>query len=482
MTTRIWMRVNIATAVFAGLALRIFFVLRFPAANSGDTPFYIELARNWLKNGIYGTEIGGRLMPLDARVPGYPALLAIVFATSGSSPRAVMLWQVFLDLATCGVIALMAARLAPSRFERRAALVALWLAVLCPFTANYTAAVLTETLVTFLTAIALLFLLEAFGKPAERRSDPTSAATLFTNPWFLAGVASGVGALVRPETPLLLVAAGLVLLVRWRHAAERPNSARAALLMAIGLLLPLLPWAARNWRSLKEVQFLAPRYANLPGEFVPLGFQAWTRTWLWRYGDVYLTIWKLDDKPIPPDSIPARAFDSSAERGRVQAVLERYNDLLTLTPEGDRVFADLARERTERHRLRTWVEIPVLRSLAMWFTPRIELLPVSGHVSPLRTQWEDDRKDLMVTLWLGLLNLAYVALGLAGAWIARGRAGSAPLIAFVVLRTAFFALFIEAPEPRYVLECFPVVIALAAQVFVRPNQLSSTGSGWIVSR
>jgi hypothetical protein len=473
------MRVNVATAVFVGLALRIFFVLRFPAANSGDTPFYIELAWNWLKNGIYGAQIAGRLMPLDTRVPGYPAFLAVVFATSGNSPRAVMLWQVFVDLATCGVIALMAARLAPSRSERRAALAALWLAVLCPFTANYTAAVLTETLVTFLTALALLFLLQAFREPPESRSEPTA---LLANPWFLAGVMSGMGALVRPETPLLVAAAGLVLLARWRHPAERPKTAHAALLVAIGLLLPLLPWAARNWRSLQEVQFLAPRYANLPGEFVPLGFQAWTRTWLWRYGDVYLTVWKLDDEPIPPDSIPERAFDSSAEHERVQAVLERYNDLLTLTPDEDRVFADLARERTARNRLRTWVEIPLLRSLAMWFTPRIELLPLSGHISPLRAQWEDDRKDLIVTLLLGSVNLAYVALGLAGAWIARRRAGSAPLIVFVVLRTAFFALFVEAPEPRYVLECFPVVIAFAAQVFARPNQLSSTGSGWIVSR
>jgi hypothetical protein len=33
------------------------------------------------------------------------------------------------------------------------------------------------------------------------------------------------------------------------------------------------------------------------------------------------------------------------------------------------------------------------------------------------------------------------------------------------VRTLFFARFVETPEPRYVLECFPAVIALAAQVF-----------------
>jgi hypothetical protein len=51
------------------------------------------------------------------------------------------------------------------------------------------------------------------------------------------------------------------------------------------------------------------------------------------------------------------------------------------------------------------------------------------------------------------------------------------LIAFVIVRTAFFAGFIETPEPRYVLECFPVVLALGAQVFRGGRQLSSTGSG-----
>jgi hypothetical protein len=42
------------------------------------------------------------------------------------------------------------------------------------------------------------------------------------------------------------------------------------------------------------------------------------------------------------------------------------------------------------------------------------------------------------------------------------------LILFVVLRTAFLTT-IETPEPRYVLMCFPVVLALAAQVFSRSS-------------
>src|SRR5215469_11769779 len=475
MITRTWMRANAAIAVFAGLTLRIFFVLRFPATGSGDSPFYIQLAWNWLKNGTYGAVINGQLLPLDTRVPGYPAFLGALFAVAGNSQRVVMFTQVVVDLATCLLIAKIAAQLAPADSRRRVAVAAVWLAALCPFTANYTAVVLTETLVTFLTALGLLLILEAYVQEFTQR--PISSNRLVISPWFLAGIIGGFGALVRPETPLLLVAAAIVLLARWRRPKDWPKLATTGMLMGIGLVLPLLPWAARNWSSLHEVQFLAPRYANLPGEFVPLGFNAWARTWLWRYGDVYLTLWKLEDEPIPPESIPPRAFDSPQERKRVAALLTPYNDTLTPTPETDRGFAEIARERTARHPLRTYIDIPLLRSLAMWFTPRIELLPVSGEVVPLRSEWQYDRQDLLVTLMLFVLNSAYVGLGLVGAWITRGRCGWALLVVFILLRTSFFAILIETPEPRYVLECFPAVIALAAQVFARRNQRYSSGSG-----
>ena len=120
-------------------------------------------------------------------------------------------------------MALIAARLAPQISRRRVALAALWLAALCPFTANYTAVVLTETLVVFLTALALLVLLEAYRdstaqNPAELLT-PTSRFSL----WFLGGIVAGFGTLVRPETPLLLIAVGLVLLARWWRRADWEN-------------------------------------------------------------------------------------------------------------------------------------------------------------------------------------------------------------------------------------------------------------------
>jgi 4-amino-4-deoxy-L-arabinose transferase-like glycosyltransferase len=455
------MRANAAAAVCAGMALRVYLVLKFPVTDTGDAPFYIELAWNWLKKGVYGFAVHGQLTAVDMRVPGYPAFLAAVFAVAGPSPRAAMLAQVVVDLATCFVIALIAARLAPERSRRRAALAGLWLAALCPFTANYTAVVLTETLVIFLTAVAILVLLQTDVGDAKS----ARAGSFLANPWLLAGIVVGFGTLVRPETPLVLFAAGLVLVAKWWRPADWMKLVRAGLLLGLGLVLPLVPWAARNWKTLHDVQFLAPRYSELPGEYTPLGFTAWTNTWMWRFRDVYLTQWKVNEEEIAIDQLPSYAFDSPDEKERMADLLDEYNEALTIDPQLDQEFREIARERTERHPLRTYVKVPLLRALTLWFTPRVELLPSSGHLWPLREEWQDDRPDFLVTLGLSGVNIIYVALALAGAWLARRRPGWALLILVCVVRTLFFVKFVETPEPRYVLECFPAVIALAAQVF-----------------
>ena len=114
----------------------------------------------------------------------------------------------------------------------------------------------------------------------------------------------------------------------------------------------------------------------------------------------------------------------------------------------------------------------------MWFTPRIELLPVSGVVFPLAQAWEDDPIDQSVTIVLFLLNIAYVALALWGAmrlWKqgANARPAIALLAAFILVRTAFLTT-LETPEPRYVLVCFPAILALAAQAFAHGFETDST--------
>jgi hypothetical protein len=242
-----------------------------------------------------------------------------------------------------------------------------------------------------------------------------------------------------------------------------------SLAMGLGCLMALSPWAMRNLITLGEPQFLAPKNSNLPGELVPYGFMAWEKTWLYRVKDCYLVPWKLNDESIDVEQIPARAFDTVEEKQRVAGILEHNNNDLTLTAEEDQEFGTLARERTARHPLRTYLWLPAARAATIWFTPRIELIPISGHVFPLRQTREDDPVDQEITIGVFVLNLFYVGLGLWGAvWLWRSNSVARPAVAFlllfIVLRTAFLTT-LETPEPRYVLVCFPALIAMGAQVF-----------------
>jgi len=279
----------------------------------------------------------------------------------------------------------------------------------------------------------------------------------------------GAGTLFRPETPLLLIAAAIVFGAMFFLLDNFNRWVMVCLAMALGCAMVLSPWALRNLATLGEPQFLAPKDSNLPGELVPYGFMAWEKTWLFRVRDCYLVPWRLNGEAIYIDDIPARAFDTPEEKQRVAATLERYNDDLTLTAEEDAAFGQLARERTARHPLRTYVWIPAARAVTIWFTPRIELLPIAGHVFPLAQMREDDPVDQEVTSLFFVVNLFYLGLGILGGvrlWRsnARVRPAVAFLAVFIVLRTAFLTT-LETPEPRYVLVCFPALIALGAQIF-----------------
>jgi len=467
-------------ALAAGLCLRLFLVLRLPA-DSGDTVLYEQIATNWLKHHVYAMNVHDQVTPVDLRTPGYPFFLAIIYALTGRTAEAARLWvmlaQVAVDLLTCLLIAALAALLVVVANERarphRAFTAALWLSALCPFTANYTAVPLTEVFAIFFTAAALLPLCLLAVRARSRGWLHHEKLWILGNDyWYAATLAAlliGVGTTFRPETPLLLCAAWLVLGAMLFAQGEVLRWVRTVAVMAVVCAVPLVPWTIRNAVTLHEFQPLAPKNSNLPGELVPYGFMSWEKTWLYRFREVYLVPWKLNGEAINLEDIPARAFDTPQEKDRVAAILEQYNDDVTLTPEEDATFAQLARERTARHPLRTYFWLPAVRAVTMWFTPRIELLPVSGVVFPLAQAWEDDPIDQSVTIALFLLNIAYVALALWGAlrvWKrdANARPAIALLAAFILVRTAFLTT-LETPEPRYVLVCFPAILALAAQVF-----------------
>jgi hypothetical protein len=479
-----WLNAGVALA--AGFVLRLWFVAHLPVI-SGDTLIYGGIAKNWLQHGVYGFDDNGRagaalvIRPTLIRLPGYPLFLAACFRLFGVEHyRAVMGVQVAFDLVTCWLTSALAGRL----FGRRAALVVLWLAALCPFTASYVAAPLTEPLV--LTSIALTF----YG--FARWQD----AGLGYNRWlWVVAAALAWSVLLRPEQGLL--AAAVVPAMLWRSLstpAQRSHSLYSAfpvLVAALCVVLPLVPWTIRNWRTFHVVQPLVPKYATDPGELAPVGFGRWYRTWAIEFATNETVYWNYDGAPIELKDLPARAFDaessaaSDALRDRTAALLDDYNQTTAISAGVDERFAALARERIHAHPLLYHVGLPVARLLDMTFRPRTEMMNVD-------LEWWKWSKHPAQTVFAGsyaALNLAYLALGVAGlvVWKRRGwtSPGSAPhpyrelaygMAASLILR-CLLLLTLDNAEPRYTLEFFPVLLVWTGALFATSSGTTAEQSG-----
>jgi hypothetical protein len=443
--------------ILAAIGLRLLFLFRFPGVTT-DSFVYGDIAKNWLQHGIYGLSGPQEISATYIRLPGYPAFLAAIFAVFGMEHyRAALVVQMFVDLGTCLLMADMARRL----ISPRAAKSAFLLAGLCPFLASYAAAALTETLEIFFAALALDFAIAGLTNVKGMRA------------WLGCGVATGGAILLRPDGGLLLMAIELYLLLSlvrvWRDSPRAgrprpqglsvPHTLKAGMIVALVSLAPLVPWAFRNLHTLHRFQPLAPRYANEEDEFVPAGFNRWVKTWMADFASVEEIYWSVPGETVNPEKLPARAFDSEAQRQRTVELLTNYNDTLHVTPEMDQRFAALASERIQAAPLRYYVWLPLIRIADMWLRPRTETLPSD-------TRWwefNDDPKWSALAVVLGVIGIAYVTLAAAGLAKARDLAYLGLPLAFVILRSVFLGT-LENPEPRYTLECYPVVILLASIV------------------
>jgi 4-amino-4-deoxy-L-arabinose transferase-like glycosyltransferase len=435
-------------ALVAGALLRLLFFHLRPTV-AGDALMYGDLAHNMVAHHVYGFS-GAVIQSTLIRLPGYPLFLAACFAVFGTGNyRAVVVVQMLVDLAGCALLGILAGRLA----GRRAGLAAVWLAAVCPFTANYSVVVLAETLSVFCVVVAF-FALERWVALGRAWG------------WVLAvGCAMAAAVLLRPDQGILAAAILPVLLwlgMRWSDVGVGRRVA-PAVVAALLVVLPLSLWTARNWRVFHVFQPLAPRYANDPDEAVPLGFQRWFRTWAVDYKATYDIYWNYDDTRMRVEDLPARAFDNAQQKEKTQALFARYNKVVSATPEFDAAFAQLAAERIADHPLRYYVVLPVAQEADMWLRPRFELttMPVDW--------WNFDRHPMRSAEELGyaLLNAAYLLLAVVGfviwrrrGWDGRGAIAYA-MLGFVALRCVLL-LTLDNSEPRYTLECFPVVILLGS--------------------
>ena len=525
-----WKFFLLATA--AAFAIRLFFFFNYPILGD-DGVFYGDLAKNWLKHGILGTSIASSMQPCLVRLPGYPAFLAAIWAIAGVEHyHAVLITQMLIDVGTCLVTADLARRTLRSD---RAAKIAFLLAALCPFLANYSACVLTETLAIFAAVVALDL--------AVRALESGGAGG-----WAACGAAVGAGILLRPDGGILLpVICAYVILhflrrpvpcpspvfqpAQLQHglrllaagpssfAARLSGGALRAALMAAVALAPLAPWTLRNWRDFHVFEPLAPRYANDPGQVVPLGFQRWVKSWMLDYVSVAEVYWQLEDGDIDLSKAPRRAFDSDQERQATQDVFDRYNSSAhhNWTPDLDSRLDEIAKARIARHPWRYYFVLPAGRILDMWLRPRTEMLGLTDR------WWEvaNDPHDALIAMALGAINLGFVVAAAGGLALCFRRTGASDsrseeeptpgspsssaspwlalsfekvgdrvlaglqsrywglLLAFVVVRSLFLGT-LENPEPRYTLECYPVIIVFAA-AFLAALRRGTEATGTLVA-
>jgi len=442
-------------ALALGIGLRLWFISH-SASIEGDTLLYGDIAKNWMTQGVYGFAASG--LPTLIRLPGYPLFLAACFRLFGMEHyTAVMYVQCVIDLVTCVLVSALAGRL----FGRRAALAVLWLAALCPFTANYVAAPLTE--IPTLAMIALAF----YGLERWR------AAGLGWNRWlWITSASMAYSLLLRPEQGLL--AASIVPAMLWLAWRDGRRAVMPVMIAAVCVALPLVPWTARNWQTFHVFQPLAPKSAADPGEFVPDGFYRWYRTWAIDFISTDEVYWNYNASAVEIGDLPTRAFDNDEQYARTDALLTEYNKTYDSNPKFDAEFEKLAEERIAADPLRYYVTLPVARVINMVLRPRTELLPVSLDW----WKWTKHRGESAFSIAFAGVNLAYLAIGGLGLWLWRRRSWNGnpalawAMLGFVLLRLALL-LTMDNSEPRYTLEFFPCLLVWAGALFA-PRKASSS--------
>lgn len=477
--------IGAALAIALGAALRLWFIAH-ASVILGDTFLYGDIALSWMQHGIYGfSQPPADPVPTLIRLPGYPLFLILCFRLFGSEHyTAVLRFQAVIDLLACLVLAALVRRL----FGRRAGVIALWVAALCPFTASYVASALTETL-TCATVTLAFYALARWCSADASRWTPWSRWL-----WLLsAALASSI--LLRPDQGLLAVAVLPAMLWLGRPRSPSGDSAelgkhvpgpqastgrsavfrRGSVSLRQGLpvliaglctMLPLTPWTIRNERTFHVFQPLAPRSATDPGDPVARGFDHWFRTWGADFTSTEDVYWNFDGAAIQIADLPSRAFDTPAQYAETAALLWDYNLTAKPTPGIEARFDAIARERIGASWVRYYVVLPVARLINMLFRPRIEMLPVELAW----WRYHEHPRETVFAIAYGALNLVYFVLGGLGLvrWLRRPHDPARPIAwamaAYIGLRCALL-LTLDNSEPRYTLEFLPILIVGISALF-----------------
>ena len=190
-----------------------------------DQGEFEALGKNLLTHGRF-TRYPDASPPIteSERMPGYPLMLAAIYAVTGPSRMAVVLVQAVLFAVTCLVIS----RIGALVWSPRVGVAAGLAAALYPPLPYWSALALTEILATLLTTVAVFYLLR--GVRSKSVLD-----------FALAGAAFGYLTITRPAWALLAPVLALVLLLVTWGTAERVRL-RRLVVMGATMAVIVVPW------------------------------------------------------------------------------------------------------------------------------------------------------------------------------------------------------------------------------------------------
>lgn len=433
--------------LLAALALRVFLVL-WVRNITFDSEQFLAIARNLAQHGAFSASLNPPLEPTMVRPPGYPALLAAIFALFGENLLLVTLFQAALDTATVGVVYAIARHLA-----LRKPLIAAWIAALCPFTAIYTTFLLAETLSIFFTSLSLLLLVLTARRPRISMA-------------LACGASFGALILIRPDFGLFPPIAFLFWLLIRR---SRPHFIRLAACASIACAAVFGPWIGRNAVVLGEITIANRILAARPGfeRLEPKGFWSWFRTWADGIHDLQATASPYLAGAWDLVQIPERATASPDEKRALDALLarlkERPNDPSAMM-EIDADLKHLAEMHAAKAPLQTHFIVPAKRAAALWINGRTSGFPLPSAAEIA----EGKASPLAALVKIGLIGANFGILILAAIGVIALRkaphkgAVLALTIGLVAYRTIFHALY-GAADPRYVISAFPALFLLGSQ-------------------
>jgi 4-amino-4-deoxy-L-arabinose transferase-like glycosyltransferase len=230
---RVPRRVWIGCMLLLGLALRILWVRIFTAPQSSDGQTFTELAAQLARGEAYRTPGSGTWAE---QPPGYPLLLAAIFLITGINTGGLVLLNLILFAGILLSTDALARRLAGEGPARLATfLVAAW-----PNLVATAGIASKELLALFLVTTALAVWLDA---------GAATSAGAAAGPWLAAGFALGLATLTEPA--MLLFPGVLIvhdLLTAPRFLLPGGRAVLSWLLLTLGVLAPIAPWAIRNQR------------------------------------------------------------------------------------------------------------------------------------------------------------------------------------------------------------------------------------------